>query len=181
MMKRSRSKLGRRTLRTAAERKAIVKLLEKGHTIKTVVAARGFSERSFFTRCEEDASFLAATQRARAAGRVKIVDSILADKDWRAKAWYLERTDPASFGRTAERAIPVEPDDPDKNKINVAIICNITKPLEELLNFPMEGDVQPSKPFPLVEPEYRFNRRTGKGEPIEPLPEIDDESEPKPP
>jgi len=45
----------------------------------------------------------------------------------------------------------------------------------------MEGDVQPSKPFPLVEPEYRFNRRTGKGEPIEPLPEIDDESEPEPP
>jgi hypothetical protein len=70
-----------------------------------------------------------------------------------------------------------------KNKINVALVCNITKPLDQLLNFPTEGDVEPStsKPFPLVEPEYRFNRRTGKGEPIEPLPEIDDESEPEPP
>jgi hypothetical protein len=150
-----------------------------GHTLKTSCGACGFSERSFHDYCAKNPAFLAATQHARAAGRVKIVDSILADKDWRAKAWYLERTDPASFGRTAERALPVEPDDPDKKKINVAIVCNITKPLEELLNFPTEGDVQPS-PFPLVvEPEYRFNRRTVKGEPIEPLPEINDESEPE--
>jgi hypothetical protein len=97
---------GRKTLLIAAERTAIVKLLEKGHTIKTVMAARGFSERSFHTWCEEDESFLAATQRARAIGRMRLVDDILAEKDWRAKAWYLERTDPEQFGRVAERQIP---------------------------------------------------------------------------
>ena len=38
-----------------------------------------------------------ATQRARAVGRMRLVESILEDKDWRGKAWYLERTDPAQL------------------------------------------------------------------------------------
>ena len=39
---------------------------------------------------------------------MKIVDSILKSADWRARAWYLERTDPEQYARSAERPIPVD-------------------------------------------------------------------------
>ena len=117
---------GRKTLLTGAERTAICKLLEKGHTIKTVMAARGFSERSFHTWCEEDESFLAATQRARAIGRMRLVDDILAEKDWRAKAWYLERTDAEQFGRVAERQIPVPIEQPAGPNVSVVHLHDST-------------------------------------------------------
>jgi hypothetical protein len=91
--------------------------------VKTVCAALGISDRSFHDYCERDGAFLAATQRARAQGRVRIVDSILDDRDWRGKAWYLERTAPAEFGRCAERELPVAQ---DEKRINVAFI--LTEP-----------------------------------------------------
>jgi hypothetical protein len=36
---------------------------------------------------------------------MRLVEEILAEKDWRAKAWYLERTDAEQFGRVTERPI----------------------------------------------------------------------------
>jgi len=63
----------------------------------------GLRNRSFHRYCARNATFLAETHRARAKGRVRIVDSILNDRDWRGKVWYLERTAPAEFGRVAER------------------------------------------------------------------------------
>ena len=39
---------------------------------------------------------------------MRIVESILGSRDWRAQAWYLERTDSEQFARVAERPIPVD-------------------------------------------------------------------------
>jgi hypothetical protein len=90
---------GRRSNLTPQLQRRICRLLERVHTVATVCASLGISDRSFHTYCERDGAFLAATQRARANGRVRLVDSILTDRDWRGKAWYLERTAPAEFGR----------------------------------------------------------------------------------
>lgn len=102
-------KRGRRTLLTPALKKRICTMLERGHTVKTTVAALGVSPRCYHDHCEQDAAFLAATQCARACGRVRIAESILDSDDWRAKAWYLERTDPEQYARTAERQIIIQP------------------------------------------------------------------------
>jgi hypothetical protein len=83
-------------------------MLERGHTIKITTAALGFSERAYHEWCQKDSSFAAQSLRARAAGRVRIVDSILADKDWRSKAWYLERTASDEFARTEPRTVVIE-------------------------------------------------------------------------
>jgi hypothetical protein len=62
---------------------------------------------------------------ARANGRVRLVDSILDDRDWRGKAWYLERTAPAEFGRVDVRELPA-PETPEREKhIDVAFILNM--------------------------------------------------------
>jgi hypothetical protein len=34
-----------------------------------------------------------------------LVESIITDKDWRGKAWYLERTHPEDFGQVAHRVL----------------------------------------------------------------------------
>lgn len=86
----------RKTLLTAAPRKRVFEMLHRGHTIKTS-GALDFSERAYHEWCQKDTSFAAQSFRARATGRMRIVDSILADKDWRARAWYLERCYPAEF------------------------------------------------------------------------------------
>ena len=100
---------GRATLFTSALKKRICAMLERGHTVKTTVAACGISPRCYHDHCEQDAAFFAATQRARARGRARIAESILDSDDWRAKAWYLERTDPEQYARTEERQIVIHP------------------------------------------------------------------------
>src|SRR5438552_13281441 len=100
---------GRKSKLTPGLRRRICTMLAGAHTIRTVCAALGIGERTFFTWCEEDPTFSAETQRARAQGRIKIVESILEAADWRARAWYLERTDPEQFARVAERQIVIQP------------------------------------------------------------------------
>jgi transposase len=111
---------GRRTRLTPQLQRKICKLLERGHAVGTVCASLGLPDRTFHDYCARDSAFLAATQRARAQGRVRIVDSILDDRDWRGKAWYLERTAPAEFGRCAERELP--PAESSEKRINVAFV-----------------------------------------------------------
>jgi len=103
-----KSKRGRATLITSELKKRICAMLERGHTVKTTVAACGVSPRCYHDHCEQDAAFFAATQRARACGRARIAESILDSDDWRAKAWYLERTDPEQYARTEERQIIIQ-------------------------------------------------------------------------
>jgi hypothetical protein len=146
-----RVKRGRKTNLTAPLQRKIFKLLERGHTVGTVCGVCGISERSYFDYCAKDAAFLAGTQRARAQGRVRIVDSILNDRDWRGKAWYLERTAANEFGRVAER--PLERPLPEtERRINVAFICDTKgKSLQEVANFPViasEQAMAPAEPEP---------------------------------
>ena len=101
-------KRGRKTLLTAALRKRVCEMLRRGHTIRTTTAALGFSERAYHEWCQKDSSFAAQSLRARAIDRMRIVDSILADKDWRARAWYLERTASDEFARTEPRTVVIE-------------------------------------------------------------------------
>jgi hypothetical protein len=191
--KRSKPKRGRPIKLDAALTKRVCAFLGQGVNQKTACNLAGIPYSTYNEwkqRGERDeepfASFFSVTSRARDKHELRLL-KIINDAaegtlpryaDWKAAAWQLERGWPLEFAPYDRRPLPTE-EDPDKKKINMAIVCNITKPLEELLNFPMEGDVEPSKPFP--EPEYRFNQRTGKIEPLEPLPEINDESEPEPP
>ena len=114
-------------------RRKVCDLLRRGHSVGTVCAALGLPDRSFHRYCERNAAFLAETQRARAQGRVRIVDSILDDRDWRGKAWYLERTAPDEFGRCAERDLPVTKSD-DKH-IDVAFILNMPNGTQQRISW----------------------------------------------
>jgi hypothetical protein len=57
---------------------------------------------------EPYAKFVELVQDARARGMVALVESIITDKDWRAKAWYLERVWSQDFGPVAHRVIVKE-------------------------------------------------------------------------
>jgi hypothetical protein len=160
---------GRRTRLTPQLQRKICKLLERGHTVGTTCGAVGLSPRSFHDYCVKDSSFLAETQRARAQGRVRIVNSILDDQDWRGKAWYLERTAPDEFGRCAEREVPL----PEREKqIGVTFILNMPDGSQRkttfheaqkmFATFPIEDSCEPpaedGKSFPGPEPESDANR-----------------------
>ena len=89
------------------------------------------------------AEFRKRTLCARAWGKIAHLRAIFANKDWRGRAWYLERTFPLEFGRCAERDLPAEP---EKKKISVAVILNTNgKTLEEVTNFPIVDDLSPPK------------------------------------
>jgi hypothetical protein len=90
----------------------ICKLLQRGHTVKTVCGAVGISDRTFHTWTAQRPAFLAATEHARATGRMRLVETILDCGDWRALSWYLERSDPESWARSEPRRIIVESQPP---------------------------------------------------------------------
>ena len=130
-------------------------MLKRGHMVKTVCAAVGISDRSFLDYCERDGAFLAATQRARAKGRVRLVDSILDDRDWRGKAWYLERTAPDEFGRVAERDLP---EAQGAKPINVAFVLPSGEQISmgkvrSIAQLPPEHHVDQTSPEPERPPE----------------------------
>ena len=113
---------GRRTLFSRSLQARVCKMLARGHSVRTVAGACGFSERSYHTWCRAKPAFLSATLRARATGRMKIVESILDCGDWRGLAWYLERSDPEQWGRAEARRIVVEyqPPPPAQGVVPVA-------------------------------------------------------------
>ncbi|HEX9630550.1 MAG TPA: hypothetical protein VF961_11075, partial [Pyrinomonadaceae bacterium] len=103
---------GRRTLCTSDLQKLFCEALTKYHTIKDACAATGIGESTFFLWLakgmigeEPYVEFLELVQLARARVRVSLADEISTDRDWRAKAWYLERTWPQAFGPVAHRVL----------------------------------------------------------------------------
>ena len=92
-------------------------LFGKGFGITTVCAALDVSESKFHEWIKEGeqgeqpyAEFRQRTLCARAWGKIEHLRHIFGSKDWRGRAWYLERTHPLEFGRTAEHPMPKEPE-----------------------------------------------------------------------
>jgi transposase len=89
--------------------------LRRAHTIKNACVVAGISESAFYQWLakgmsgeEPYAKFVELVGHARARGRVALVESIITDKDWRAKAWYLGRIWPEEFGPVANRFLVKE-------------------------------------------------------------------------
>jgi hypothetical protein len=106
---------GRRTLCTPQLQKQFCDALVRCHTIKHSCVVAGIGESTFYqwlakgmTGEEPYAKFVELVGHARARGRVALIESIITDKDWRAKAWYLERIWPEEFGSVAHRFIVKE-------------------------------------------------------------------------
>jgi hypothetical protein len=124
-------KRGRPTKLNEALTNQICQLLSEGISITATCDALGVTESKYFEwmkKGEQDeqpySKFREQATRARANGKIVLVRQILADKDWRAKAWYLERCWPNEFGRTAERPLPPRPPEPPPDlsrKIKVGI------------------------------------------------------------
>jgi len=111
---------GRRTLCTPQLQKQFCDALAKCHTIKHSCVVAGIGEATFYlwlakgmTGEQPYAKFVELVQSARARGRVALVESIITDRDWRAKAWYLERVWSEDFGPVAHRVfvreVPEQP------------------------------------------------------------------------
>jgi hypothetical protein len=108
-------RVGRKTRCTPQLQREVCDALAKSHTIKNACVVAGISESAFYqwlakgmTGEEPYTKFVELVQHARARGRVALVESIITDKDWRAKAWYLERTCPEDFAQIAHRVIVKE-------------------------------------------------------------------------
>jgi hypothetical protein len=107
--------VGRKTRCTSQVQRQFCDALGKAHTIKNACVVAGISESAVYQWLakgmsgeEPYAKFAELVQSARARGLVTLVESIITDKDWRAKAWYLERTWPEGFGPVAHRFLVKE-------------------------------------------------------------------------
>ena len=121
-------RVGRRTLCTPDLQKVFCDALAKSHTIKNACVVAGISESTFYEWLARGivgeqpyCKFAELVQYARARGLVTLVESIITDRDWRAKAWYLERTRPADFAQMSHRvpAPEVPPAPPPAPIINI--------------------------------------------------------------
>jgi hypothetical protein len=110
---------GRRTILNAKLQNQICGYLSDCCTIRTACEASGISETSFFEwirrgEAEERpfAQFTQAVTRARGRAKVRIVRSLLDEKDWRARLDILARVFPGEYGRDvvpAAELIPASP------------------------------------------------------------------------
>ena len=108
-------RVGRKTRCTPQLQAQFCEALAKYHTIKDACVVAGIGESTFYlwllkgmTGEEPYLQFVEMVQLARARVRSSLVDEIITDKDWRAKAWYLERVWPEEFSPVAHRVIVKE-------------------------------------------------------------------------
>lgn len=84
-----------------------------GATIKDSCGAAGLSEDTLSRYMKAHEDFADTVKKARHKAKIACVGSIrLAAKDgnWQAAAWFLERSDPETWGRTQKIILKVEPD-----------------------------------------------------------------------
>jgi hypothetical protein len=97
--RKSRKRLGRRSLLTPALQKRICALLAKGNTIIATCDTVGITTTTYHAWCEAHPDFLAVTSRARGKARAKLV-KVLTDAskiDWRAAGWLLSHCWPGEY------------------------------------------------------------------------------------
>ena len=90
----------KRAIKGDAERQ-LLDALRAGAFVREAAQHVGVGERTVYEEMERNPQFSQAVTRARAdahVGAVAVVRRAMAE-DWRAAAFYLERTDPASWGR----------------------------------------------------------------------------------
>jgi hypothetical protein len=147
MKRRSKTKLGRKTLLKAALQKQLCDLLAAGNTIKTCCDVCGIARSTFHDWIqrgengeEKFADFSEAVSRARGRAKTKLVKVLVdaAPLDWRSAAWLLERGWPNEYGRTWRE--PTTPDEANENDAtSVTVVIRSDKSREELLNFPVKN------------------------------------------
>jgi len=118
--KRRKKKRGRATKLDARMLRRICALLARGHTIKTVCEAAGIGERTFYDWKGSHPHFSQETTRAIGKSKIALVEKLRLSKDWRAQAFLLERRWPDEFGKSAERPLQSEPEQP-----SAPVILNI--------------------------------------------------------
>jgi hypothetical protein len=97
--RKSRKRLGRRSLLTPALQRRICQLLAKGNTIIATCDHVGIGEKTYYDWCEARPQFALATSRARGKARAKLV-KVLTDAskiDWRAAGWLLSHCWPGEY------------------------------------------------------------------------------------
>lgn len=77
--------------------------LKTGAFVEEAAAAAGVAKSTVYAEMERNPDFKDAVTRARGEARLAAVECVrraAADGDWKAAAFYLERTDPQSWGRS---------------------------------------------------------------------------------
>jgi len=127
-------KRGRPTRLNSELTRQICQLLSEGITVAATCDALGVAESRYFEWLKQE-EFQEQATRARAKGKIELVRQILADKDWRAKAWYLERCWPREFARSVDRPLPVDEDKQKMTPFTITVNTN-GKTIQELTDFP---------------------------------------------
>lgn len=88
--------------RTPERQLAIVNALVAGNTRRAAAAFAEIDQNTFYRWLDDDPDFRAAVDHAEAKAEVRYVTRVaqaVAEGDWHAAAWWLERRRPADFGR----------------------------------------------------------------------------------
>lgn len=93
------------SLRTPANRRAVLVALEHGATYKAAANSIGCSYEWFRSWCADDSAFSADVEKAKARfvlRNLRVIRKAALAGTWQAAAWGLERTDPEHYGRVVQ-------------------------------------------------------------------------------
>lgn len=123
--------------------KKIEKLLEEGNTITDTCAVVGISHSTFLTWKKEYPEFASKVEKANAFAKQIHLQNIrnAGERDWRASAWFLERTSPKDFG---QKQLEPPAGKIDGKQINIQIVTgNGYIPPVRSVNVTSEGSLIP--------------------------------------
>jgi hypothetical protein len=105
--RKTRKRMGRKSLYTPQLQKRICKLLEKGNTITASCDSVGITDRTYHEWCENNSHFFQATSRARGKARLRHVKVLTeaAKTDWRASAWLLSHCWPQEYSEMVRNEV----------------------------------------------------------------------------
>lgn len=98
------AKTGRKTKYTTKTVKTILTVLRDGYTDRVACAQAGISIETYYSWWNQKPEFKRLCHEARNSAVFKVAQHIKNQfvQDWRAAAWWLERTQPEAFGKQSE-------------------------------------------------------------------------------